>query len=580
MANETLDTLIQNREKTQARMRDLGIPMWITWVEDNGAENETLSLIGAPHGAANRAYVLTPDNAVSFCFHTEAGKQQEYGFELVRTDRDVLTPLVEGLEQHFEMSQIDRIALNFSDDLSLDTLGHGNYEKITAALTRRYEGLEFMSADQLTTATQTPTAKTSQPIEVNDKILKNSAEKRKQTQSLMRDLGHDLWVIIAANNDAEKAHLPLIGAPEGEGIRAYVLTADQAISFCPSENAELQRRHGFESIMIEGDSLSNNDFPAALAEILNTQITLNPGMQIALNISSEFGTMDTLGQCTYEKLTAALEEKCQGLKFSSSDQLIIAAASAKLPYEINLLTEAASLTDRVLRETFAQIKAGMTEKDVAAITKGLIAELMEKDSRINYGWKAELNPIVLAGEGIGGSPHAPPTNRIIQPGDNVYIDLGISVEGYGGDLQHFGYVLREGETEAPAEVQAQYNLVIRSIEAGMAAAVPGALGWEVDKAARDVIVEAGYPSYDHGTGHQLGCGNDHAPGMLFERRFPNGEGTAEFRLSTLALQEGYTMTIEPRIQVPNGASIEVDGMITKDGFKPLVPMQDRIHLIR
>jgi len=39
------------------------------------------------------------------------------------------------------------------------------------------------------------------------------------------------------------------------------------------------------------------------------------------------------------------------------------------------------------------------------------------------------------------------------------------------------------------------------------------------------------------------------------------------------------MTIEPRIQIANGASIEVDGVITENGFKPLVPMQRKVYLI-
>jgi Xaa-Pro aminopeptidase len=140
-----------------------------------------------------------------------------------------------------------------------------------------------------------------------------------------------------------------------------------------------------------------------------------------------------------------------------------------------------------------------------------------------------------------------------------------------------GYALKPGETSAPADVQARYDLLVRSIQAGMRAAVPGVKGWEVDKASRDIILEAGYPSYKHGTGHQLGCGNDHAPGVAFTQlHTPEG---AHVALADLAVREGYVMTIEPRLQVANGASIEVDGIITKEGFKPLVPMQERIHLI-
>jgi len=121
----------------------------------------------------------------------------------------------------------------------------------------------------------------------------------------------------------------------------------------------------------------------------------------------------------------------------------------------------------------------------------------------------------------------------------------------------------------------------------MLAAKPGVAGWEVDKASRDVIVNAGYPPYMHSTGHQLGAGGTHAPGVSFGPKFLDytNEGSTEGRddvnpTSQLPLRAGYVMTIEPRMQVANGASIEVDGVVTKNGFELFVPIQEKIHLIK
>jgi Xaa-Pro aminopeptidase len=163
----------------------------------------------------------------------------------------------------------------------------------------------------------------------------------------------------------------------------------------------------------------------------------------------------------------------------------------------------------------------------------------------------------------------------------------LSVDGYHGDLQHFGYVLRRGETEAPESVKRMFNLLNDSIKAGMEMAKPGVAGWEVDKASRDIIVNAGYPTYEHGTGHQLGAGGTHAPGVSFAAKFYDfsNEGSTEGRddvcpSSQLPVRAGYVMTIEPRIQITNGASIEVDGIVTDNGFELFVPIQKEIHLIR
>ena len=45
-----------------------------------------------------------------------------------------------------------------------------------------------------------------------------------------------------------------------------------------------------------------------------------------------------------------------------------------------------------------------------------------------------------------------------------------------------------------------------AVDAGAAALKPGAQGWEVDAAAREYLVKAGYPEYQHALGHHLGTG--------------------------------------------------------------------------
>lgn len=405
--------------------------------------------------------------------------------------------------------------------------------------------------------------------------IERAIAKRAQTQQIMRELGIPLWIVWVEDNEAEKNHLPLIGAPEGAARRAYVITPDNAVSFCFHTEAKKQPEYGFTLVETDRDVLT------PLTEKLGEFVNLNSKTQIALNYSYTFGMMDTLGHGNYSKIQRALRQKYSTLReaeFVSAEDIIISAASAKLPEEIKLLKEASELTDLVLNEAFVEIKSGMTEKDVASIVKAITSQHMRKDSRIGYSWAESMNPIVLTGEGIGGSPHAAPSDRVVQQGDTVYIDFGLSVEGYAGDLQHMGYVLREGETSPPNNILTMFELIKCSINAGIRIAKPNVEGWEVDKASRDVIVDAGYPSYQHGTGHQLGCGATHTPGVAFTQRYTT-EGSVVPE-ACLKLREGYTLTIEPRIQIPNGGSIEVDGVVTRDGFVPFVPIQKELHLIK
>lgn len=61
--------------------------------------------------------------------------------------------------------------------------------------------------------------------------------------------------------------------------------------------------------------------------------------------------------------------------------------------------------------------------------------------------------------------------------------------------------------------------MVRAIEAGAATLRPGVKGFEVDAAARKVVVEAGYPEFKHGLGHGLGWAV-HDGGTLLGPRWP------------------------------------------------------------
>ena len=408
--------------------------------------------------------------------------------------------------------------------------------------------------------------------------LEQRIAKRRQAQQLMRDMDIPMWITLVEDNAAEEAHLPLIGAHRGAARVVYVLTPEKAVSFCPSIEAQIQRDDGFEVI-----ELKSRDVLTPLVQQLGS-IFGEPIPKIALNYSDTFGAVDTLGHGNYMAITRRLAERYHPEEnpdswFMPADELIMAVASAKLSFEIEYLREASQITYAVLDEVFPQIRSDMTEKQAAALVQSIAEARMAHDPRLGYSWAKGFNPIVLTGEGIAGSPHAPPSDRVIQSGSTVYMDFGISVNGYHGDLQHFGYGLQGDETEAPQRVQDMYELLVRSITTGMRAAVPGVMGYEVDAVCRKIITDAGHPSYKHGTGHQLGAGNTHTPGAAFTVQFSQ-EADLPVPESHLRIQKGFTMTIEPRIQIANGASIEIDGVITETGFEPFAPIQHAIYLMR
>jgi Xaa-Pro aminopeptidase len=142
------------------------------------------------------------------------------------------------------------------------------------------------------------------------------------------------------------------------------------------------------------------------------------------------------------------------------------------------------------------------------------------------------------------------------PGNTLGFDFGVRLkfadgEEWCSDHQRCCYILRENEARAPDEIAKRFRTIIDAIKFTANKISAGMLGWEADKIARDVVIGAGYPDYDHATGHPVGalC---HAPGVRLGRRGIAGELT----LSDLSLEPGGVYTIEPRLAVENGVSIE------------------------
>jgi Xaa-Pro aminopeptidase len=182
---------------------------------------------------------------------------------------------------------------------------------------------------------------------------------------------------------------------------------------------------------------------------------------------------------------------------------------------------------------------------------------------------------VFTGPDSAGA-HAGPTDRPIEPGHIVNVDFGVRRNGYCSDLQRTWYVLRPGETEAPAAVQKGFETILQSIRDAAAALRPGKTGAEIDDVARGVVTGAGYAEYPHGTGHQIGRVAHDGGGGLVPRweRYGN--------TPMLPIEAGQCFTIEPRLTVAgHGVATCEDIVVVQDhGSAYLSRPQDRLWLVR
>ena len=239
-----------------------------------------------------------------------------------------------------------------------------------------------------------------------------------------------------------------------------------------------------------------------------------------------------------------IEANSHGAKIVQADEVLSQGRMRKDRDEIEAIRTAIRVSEQSLESTCSQVKAGMTEREVQMI---LNMEML-KNGADGHGFP----PIVLSGE-RAALPHGVASNRRLQEGDPLLIDYGFRVGAYSADIT------RTFSIGTPNPEWAEiYEIVKEANEAGRTAAGPGVTAEEVDAAARQVIVDAGYGKYfNHRTGHGLGL-EIHEPPYIVA-----GNNTV--------LEPGMVFTVEPGIYLADevGVRIEDDIVITEEGAETL-----------
>ena len=221
----------------------------------------------------------------------------------------------------------------------------------------------------------------------------------------------------------------------------------------------------------------------------------------------------------------------------------------KDPAEIDALRTAGAAIDRVHARVPGFLAPGRTEAQVAAdITEAIVAE-----------GHSEAAFVIVGSGPHGADPHHECSDRVLQRGDIVVVDIGGPVEpGYNSDSTRT-YSLGEPSPE----IAAQYAVLQRAQAAAVASVRPGVTAEQVDAAARDVLADAGLAEYFvHRTGHGIGLSVHEEPYIVAGNDLP--------------LAEGMAFSVEPGIYLPGqwGARIEDIVIVTADGA---ISVNDRPH---
>jgi Xaa-Pro aminopeptidase len=189
-----------------------------------------------------------------------------------------------------------------------------------------------------------------------------------------------------------------------------------------------------------------------------------------------------------------LKERLPKAEFVDASDIWVDLTVVKHPREIEILKQCQRIVDQGLNAATDFVKPGLAEREVAAHAE----YVMRKAG-------SEMNPFIpVISSGMNAAIFERiNTEKVIQAGELVVMDMGCVYKGYTGDG---GRTVIAGEpTKKQREV---FRVGYQALRAAIEAVKPGVTCHDVDMAAREVIRKAGYGKYESrfSTGHQLGYG--------------------------------------------------------------------------
>jgi Xaa-Pro aminopeptidase len=266
-----------------------------------------------------------------------------------------------------------------------------------------------------------------------------------------------------------------------------------------------------------------------------------PAEIVASVIGDAGGKRIGVANTLWSSFLLRLQKAVAGAEWDSANEVMRNLRMIKDAAEIEALTEVARRTDAAFMNFIETARiTGLTEAQAAK----KLGESMEAQG---LPWKGGI----AASGPNSASPHHHTGDRVIQRGDVIVFDWGSTYKGYHSDITRTVVIGEPSE-----EYRKVYEVVRRANQAALDAAKPGVACEDIDKAARDVITEAGYgDAFIHRVGHGLGLDGHEEPYMVGGNK--------------LKLEPGMVFSDEPGIYLEGKFGVRIEDIVycTEDGAK-------------
>lgn len=281
--------------------------------------------------------------------------------------------------------------------------------------------------------------------------------------------------------------------------------------------------------------------PQAVAAALHSLGAASVGFESASVTVAELETLRDLAKAVAFKPTRDLVESLRAIKDEE---------------EVLRIREAIGFAERAWMMFRAMLRSEDDEKSSS--------DAMEAYLR-RAGARCSSFPTIVASGERSALAHAPPTSRRFGDAGVLLVDWGASGTFYKSDLTRVLVDRKNFPTSRPAtkglsfaELEGIFDIVAKAQAAAIAAIRPGVKACDVDRAARQVIENAGYGDrFGHALGHGIGMQVHESPMLRQNVETP--------------LRAGMVVTVEPGIYLPGkgGVRIEDDVLVTPDGCEVL-----------
>lgn len=379
----------------------------------------------------------------------------------------------------------------------------------------------------------------------------------------MRRYGFDMWLVICNESVEDPVFRQLVPEDPWAVRRLGILVFyDRG-----AEGVErlLIARHAKDLYTKDWDQFKETQWEA-LARVIKARNPKRIGIDQAVKIPYGDGLTAGLKQ----KLVAAIGPE-YAARLQPAEELAVAVLERRLPEELPFYDQVVAITHAMIREGFSS----------AVITPG-VTTLDDLDwwfnqKVVDLGLERWFfNDVSLIRK------KSQPLDRVIRRGDVLHCDIGVKYLGLHSDIQEMAYVLREGETAAPAGLVEALRRGNRMQDILVGEFLEGRLGNEVQAAALKKGRAEGLEPRVYT--HPIGL-HGHAAGA-FVGLPEYQDGVPEKGEYPVHLGTAYSIELSVRTRIPewNGQEVvfglEQNAFISATGVRFLDGRQTVLHLVR